>query len=96
MAAKAASERLQNGTSTLDVECAEIGLDAEEVFERVGATGERVAHVVSSCVRVLAGGSGFKTNIGTQEGFSRGERACGVDRGVLLVTAIERTWEAQR
>lgn len=32
--AKAASERLQNGTSTLDVECAELGLDPEEVFER--------------------------------------------------------------
>lgn len=32
--AKAASERLLNGTSTLDMECAEIGADAEEVFER--------------------------------------------------------------
>ncbi|TPK15179.1 phage portal protein [Mesorhizobium sp. B2-5-9] len=32
--AKAASERLINGTSTLDMECAEIGADAEEVFER--------------------------------------------------------------
>jgi capsid protein len=32
--AKAASERLFNGTSTLDMECAEIGADAEEVFER--------------------------------------------------------------
>jgi capsid protein len=32
--AKASSERLLNGTSTLDMECAEIGADAEEVFER--------------------------------------------------------------
>lgn len=32
--AKAATERLVNGTSTLDMECAEIGVDAEEVFER--------------------------------------------------------------
>jgi lambda family phage portal protein len=32
--AKAASERLLNGTSTPDMECAEIGVDAEEVFER--------------------------------------------------------------
>lgn len=32
--AKAASERLYNGTSTPDMECAEIGADAEEVFER--------------------------------------------------------------
>ncbi len=32
--AKAASERLMNGTSTPDMECAEIGADAEEVFER--------------------------------------------------------------
>ncbi|TIN12162.1 MAG: phage portal protein [Mesorhizobium sp.] len=32
--AKAASERLLNGTSTVDMECAEIGADAEEVFER--------------------------------------------------------------
>lgn len=32
--AKAASERLLNGTSTPDMECAEIGADAEEVFER--------------------------------------------------------------
>lgn len=32
--AKAASERLFNGTSTPDMECAEIGADAEEVFER--------------------------------------------------------------
>lgn len=32
--AKAASERLLNGTSTLDMECAEIGADAEEVFAR--------------------------------------------------------------
>jgi len=32
--AKAATERLLNGTSTPDMECAEIGVDAEEVFER--------------------------------------------------------------
>lgn len=32
--AKAATERLLNGTSTPDMECAEIGADAEEVFER--------------------------------------------------------------
>jgi capsid protein len=32
--AKAASERLLNGTSAPDMECAEIGVDAEEVFER--------------------------------------------------------------
>lgn len=31
--AKAASERLMNGTGTLDRECAELGEDAEEVFE---------------------------------------------------------------
>lgn len=32
--AKAATERLQNGTSTLAAECAELGYDPEEVFEQ--------------------------------------------------------------
>jgi lambda family phage portal protein len=32
--AKASTERLQNGTSTLAVECAELGLDPDEVFEQ--------------------------------------------------------------
>src|SRR5690606_24272986 len=32
-AAKAATERLVNGTSTFEAECAERGLDPEEVFE---------------------------------------------------------------
>ena len=32
--AKAATERLVNGTSTLAVECAELGLDPDEVFDQ--------------------------------------------------------------
>lgn len=31
---KASTERLLNGTSDLDIECAELGVDADEVFER--------------------------------------------------------------
>lgn len=56
--AKAATERLANGTSDLEVECAEIGVDAEEMFERRRRQHKRYidAGMPSPFVRATGGG----------------------------------------
>lgn len=57
--AKAATERLANGTTDLEVECAEIGVDAEEIFERRKRWHQRYvdAGMPSPFVRMSGGGN---------------------------------------
>jgi lambda family phage portal protein len=61
--AKAATERLANGTSDLEVECAEIGVDAEEMFERRQRQHNRyiAAGMPSPFVRATGGGKDDST-----------------------------------
>ncbi len=56
--AKAAQERLWNGTSTLEVECAELGLDVDDVIAARAADTTRLeaANLPSPYVRTTGGG----------------------------------------
>lgn len=56
--AKAAQERLWNGTSTLEVECAELGLDVDDVIASREADAKRLeaAKLPSPYVRTTGGG----------------------------------------
>ncbi len=73
-AAKATSERLANGTTTLAHECAEMGLDPDEVFEQRRLEHQRYvdAGMPSPFVRNVGGGQSGRA--GEEDEQERGQR----------------------